>query len=404
MAIQHRKNRPQKPWLVYWRNPITGGRESKSFATKEEADLKEAEVKLRKKNDRASFAPTEHAEESDGALTFDDVFLLYLKAKRFSKKNLRNTILHLKYIRPMIGHIPATELTKADMRAVVRFLREPRFILRDYKDKKGIRIDYKGCKQNTINRKISIVKAALNWAEDEELIPENPIIRFSAPRGADLIIPPPSIEEANRIMAVATEHVRRVVVLGMATGARVGPSELFKMKWEDLTIDPHRHEKDKGKDKKNDSILRIWSANKNLEIPYRDMSIKPLIADVLELWRHDDAENGIMHIIHWKGEPINTIKTTWKTTLKNAGITRRIRPYDLRHSFATEALENGNDGYGGDPKTIATLMGHADPTMIMRRYKHVVPKRMRDTVLEIPDLEIPDLADKNVEETTEPTE
>lgn len=392
MAIQHRKNRPQKPWLVYWRNPITGGRESKSFATKEEADLKEAEVKLRKKNDRASFAPTEHAEESDGALTFDDIFLLYLKAKRFSKKNLRDTLLHLKYVRPMIGHIPATELTKADMRAVVRFLREPRFILRDYKDKKGIRIDYPGCKQNTINRKISIVKAALNWAEDEELIHENPIIRFSAPRGADLIIPPPSIEEANRIMAVASEHVRRVVVLGMGTGARVGPSELFKMKWEDVSIDG------------DNDVLRIWSANKNLEIQYRDLAIKPIVSDVMQIWRKQDEENGIKHIIHWKGEPINTIKTAWSATLERAGITRRIRPYDLRHSFATEALENGNDGYGGDPKTIATLMGHADPTMIMRRYKHVVPKRMRDTVLEIPDLEIPDLADKNGEDTTEPTE
>ncbi|MGE4424111.1 MAG: tyrosine-type recombinase/integrase [Pseudodesulfovibrio sp.] len=392
MAIQHRKNRPQKPWLVYWRNPITGGRESESFATKEEADLKDAEVKFRKKNDRASFAPTEHAEESDGALTFDDIFLLYLKAKRFSRKNLRDTLLHMKYVRPMIGHIPATELTKADMRAVVRFLREPRFILRDYKDKKGVRIDYPGCKQNTINRKVSIVKAALNWAEDEELISENPIIRFSAPRGADLVIPPPSIEEANRIMAVASEHVRRVVVLGMGTGARVGPSELFKMKWEDVSIDG------------DNDVLRIWSANKNLEIQYRDLAIKPIVSDVMQIWRKQDEENGIKHIVHWKGEPINTIKTAWSATLERAGITRRIRPYDLRHSFATEALENGNDGYGGDPKTIATLMGHADPTMIMRRYKHVVPKRMRDTVLEIPDLEIPDLADKNGEETTEPTE
>jgi integrase len=403
MAIQHRKDRKAKPWRVYWRNPYTGGRESESFATKEEAELKDAEVKHRKKFDRGSFAPTEHVEDDDGTLTVDDVILLYLKAKRLTPKNLRDTLLHIKYIRPMIGHIPATELSKADMRAVVRFLREPRFILRDYKHKKNVRKDYAGCKQNTINRKISIFKAALNWAEDEELIPENPIIRFSAPRGADLVIPPPSIEEANKIMDVASEHVRRIVVLGMATGARVGPSELFKMKWEDLTIDPHRHKEDKGKDR-TDSVLRIWSANKNLEIPYRDMSIKPLVADVLEIWRQADKEKGIAHIITWKGETINSIKKAWKATLRRAGITRRIRPYDLRHSFATEALENGNDGYGGDPKTIATLMGHADMTMIMKRYKHVVPKRMRDTVMEIPDVVIPDLADKNGETPTETTE
>jgi integrase len=392
VAIQHRKNRPQKPWLVYWRNPITGGRESESFATKEEADLKDAEVKFRKKNDRASFAPTEHAEESDGALTFDDIFLLYLKAKRFSRKNLRDTLLHMKYVRPMIGHIPATELTKADMRAVVKFLGNPRFIIRDYKHKKGVRKDYPPNKKNTINRKISIVKAALNWAEDQELIPENPIIRFSAPRGSDLVIPPPSIMEANKIMAEASEHVRRVVVLGMGTGARVGPSELFKMKWDDVSIDG------------DNDVLRIWSANKNLEIQYRDIAIKPIVSDVMQIWRKQDEENGVKHIIHWEGRPVNSIKTAWTATLKRAGITRRIRPYDLRHSFATEALENGNDGYGGDPKTIATLMGHADLTMIMRRYKHVVPKRLRNTVLEIPDLEIPDLAAKNGVDTTEPTE
>lgn len=50
-------------------------------------------------------------------------------------------------------------------------------------------------------------------------------------------ITPPSTKEARLLYNVAAPHIRRVIVLGMATGARIGPSELFRLKWSDIDIE-----------------------------------------------------------------------------------------------------------------------------------------------------------------------
>ena len=52
--------------------------------------------------------------------------------------------------------------------------------------------------------------------------------------------------------------------------------------------------------------------------------------------------------------------------LKLRDSSQHIRPYDLRHAFATEAIRAGTD-YG----TVAQLMGHSSPVMVMRHYQHV---------------------------------
>jgi integrase len=48
----------------------------------------------------------------------------------------------------------------------------------------------------------------------------------------------------------------------------------------------------------------------------------------------------------------------------------RISAYVIRHTWATEALENGVD-----PITVATIMGHKDLTQLMKTYQHIEKKR-----------------------------
>jgi integrase len=48
----------------------------------------------------------------------------------------------------------------------------------------------------------------------------------------------------------------------------------------------------------------------------------------------------------------------------------RISAYAIRHTWATEALENGVD-----PITVATIMGHKDLTQLMKTYQHIEKKR-----------------------------
>ena len=62
-------------------------------------------------------------------------------------------------------------------------------------------------------------------------------------------------------------------------------------------------------------------------------------------------------------------------------MTRHIRPYDLRHGFvATEAIAAGVD-YG----TVAELMGHKSPVMVMQHYQHVKNAQKKTAVAALPE-------------------
>src|ERR1019366_8841007 len=70
-------------------------------------------------------------------------------------------------------------------------------------------------------------------------------------------------------------------------------------------------------------------------------------------------------VFTFKGQPINNIKTAWKTALRRSGI-RPLRFHDLRHTFNTRLLE-----LGVIADVRKALMGHSlgdDPHAL---YSHV---------------------------------
>jgi len=167
----------------------------------------------------------------------------------------------------------------------------------------------------------------------------------------------PSVDERNRIWAGAEPHLRRAIILATCTGARVGASELFSIRWEHVDF--------------AGQTITIWSAEKNRAMPYRVLDVPAELLSILAAWRAEDGV-GITHIIHYAGKPIKSIKRSWATALRRAGITRRIRPYDMRHFFATEAIRNG-----ADLKAVAEILGHANMTMILKHYQHTIREQKR---------------------------
>ncbi len=95
-------------------------------------------------------------------------------------------------------------------------------------------------------------------------------------------------------------------------------------------------------------------------------------------WYAEDKKKG--HIVHYHGKPIKKIQTSWEGALSRAGITRRIRPYDLRHNFITQALADG-----ADLKALSEIVG-SRPETLMRHYQHVTRELHRQTVAKIPAL------------------
>jgi integrase len=63
----------------------------------------------------------------------------------------------------------------------------------------------------------------------------------------------------------------------------------------------------------------------------------------------------------------NVVKREFWPSLKRAGL-RRIRFHDLRHTFATLLIDQGESA-----KYIQTQLGHASIQVTMDRYGHLLP-------------------------------
>jgi integrase len=77
------------------------------------------------------------------------------------------------------------------------------------------------------------------------------------------------------------------------------------------------------------------------------------------------------------GTPMNAKNLTarsFKPLLKLAGLPN-IRFHDLRHTFATLMLQNGEH-----PKVVQEMLGHATIAITMDTYSHVLPNMQRDAV------------------------
>lgn len=341
MAIRKRGSSYQ----VYWRNPITGQRECQAVPTLKEARKLDSLIKHKKEHEREAFTQAEPP-RPDG-LTVEDAVYAYLKAKQFTPLNLSLTISHARPCLAEIGMVPVADLTLAHMRKLVSVLKAS------------------GLKQNGINRKVSVIKAALTWAESEELAGPNPIARFSCPRGEDEKIVPPSPAEARRILAAAPPHVHRAVLLAFYLGVRVGVSELFSITWENVDLER--------------GVVHVRSARKNKAVVWRELGISAAIAPFLASWGAQDGFQG--PLVHYEGHAIGHMRRAWASTLKAAGITRYLSPYSLRHAFATYALSAG-----ADVGAVAKVMGHSSTAMIHRNYQHVLDSQRRQVMESLPDL------------------
>lgn len=332
--------------MVYWANPFTKKLESQSFETEAEAKKHDSLVKHQLKFEPELFRPAEEAGPDD-IVTVDNLFHAYLRSRKLPAANLDRELRHvLELYKALPPATHVTDLNVQDMKKVVGRMRDA------------------GQSQNTVHRRIGVLKAALNWAESEGRIAENPILRFKLKREEPVRVPPPTPQELEAILRVAPENIRRMIVLGVTFGMRVGPSEMFKLTWDHV---------DFGR-----GIIRVESARKNKRTVWRDLFIDPAIRPVLRAWFVEDAKRGIKPIIYkalskMGGKPVTTLIKKWREVLKEAGITRKIRPYDLRHAFATYALL-----HGADRLATALTMGHADTTMLDKHYQHIQARQMRD--------------------------
>ena len=168
-----------------------------------------------------------------------------------------------------------------------------------------------------------------------------------------------SQEEVARLIDSAGNLMHRAMVMTLyATG--VHRAELCRLKVADI---------DSGR-----MVLHLQQGKGGRD---RDVPLSPKLLDTLrEYWRWMKPKTYLFPGMenNWRPDVPVTTKVAWiavTEAAKAAGITKRVSPHTLRHSFATHLLEAG-----ADLRTIQLLLGHAklaDTTV----YLHLSRRRLQ---------------------------
>jgi len=223
-------------------------------------------------------------------------------------------------------------------------------------------------KRTTIHRELSDIRAVLNWAAKRRYIAFNPIAGYEMPKRDDAEILPPSPKEIELILNHSPDRLTRAICISYYTGLRPGLRELYSLKWENVDFDT--------------GTITVISAKKFGKYKTRLVPIHPGFVEILKSWhRLDQFDKGF--IIRYRGKPVKSLKKIYSQAKQKAGITRRLRLYDLRHAFATLLLK-----HNADLKSTSEILGHSRPDTTTRIYQHTDFEMHQAAVNKLPEIRL----------------
>lgn len=326
MAIRAKRN----GFEVYYRDPATGKQRSRFFKNRKDAEKEDRRVKYLLEFDRVKILE----EDADRTIVPPEAeakpYTLADAAKDWCRWHNRSKCPDpLPIVVKRFGTLEVAKITTKTLSQCVLSLQQ------------------QGLAQTTVARRLVGIMTLLHTAETMGVIQQAPK-RPKIVKGISEQFVPPNEEELSKLYDAAPDSLKRVIVLGAYFGMRVGPCELTSLKWSDIDFD--------------NWIIRLRAAKKNHSEPVRVLPIPVQFRDLFSAWYRADGCNADKNVT----VSHNSLSKSWLKLLEKADITRRIRPYDLRHAFATNALRRGID-----IGTVAKLMGHTDISMIAQYYQYV---------------------------------
>jgi len=202
------------------------------------------------------------------------------------------------------------------------------------------------------NNALRTLRRMLGKAVEWGLIRTAPRIRLLKEYGRSAIIDP---ETETKLLTMAGQPLRDVLVIMLDTGMR--PSEVFRMRWENLN----------------------WEA-RTIFVPYgktrnsrRYVPMSQRVMDALRIRAASRTSDWVFPSNSRSGHLVSVEKQFIDARAK-AGISPQVVLYCARHTFATEVL-----GATGNLALIMKAMGHSDAKTAMV-YQHPAIETVRQVV------------------------
>jgi integrase/recombinase XerD len=219
-------------------------------------------------------------------------------------------------------------------------------------------------------RIISGIKAFFRYLELDDVIKDDPSSLLEAPKLGRKLPDTLNNSEIELMLAAIDrskpegERNRAIIETLYACGLRV--SELVNLSISNLYLD--------------EAFIRvIGKGDKERLVPIHEQAAQSIQLYIEEVRVHIDIKPGQEDVVFLsaRGNKLSRVMIFYiiRDLAERAGIRKKISPHTLRHSFATELIENG-----ADLRAIQEMLGHASITTT-EIYTHLDRKFLHDTVL-----------------------
>ncbi len=220
----------------------------------------------------------------------------------------------------------------------------------------------RGLSAKTVRNIHQIISSALKLAVEQRLIAHNPADGCALPKVERKEMQTLPIEQLTSFLREAKDSgVFALYYIDLTTGLRRG--ELLGLKWSDIDLEKGDLRVQRQIGRINGKIIEMPLKTKNA---YRTL---PLSADAISVLKMQKCKVGNSEWVFPSpsGGPMSpdSVLHMLQRVLKRAGLPR-IRFHDLRHTFATMALQNGVD-----VKTVSSMLGHYSAGFTLDTYAHV---------------------------------
>ena len=339
----------------------------RSVYGKTQAEVRQKLSAIASDMDSGEYISPDKITVAEWAKTWKEDYLVDVKQSTVNQYDYQFRI----HIIPEIGAIKLQKLTGSMIQGFYQRIQKPHKIKVDKRT-----INCKGLSPKSIKNVHGVLHACLDQAIKNGIIRNNPSDACVLPKVVKREMN--TVTDINRFFQIISgEEYESIYLFAVFTGMR--QAEIIGLTWdcvdfENGTITVEKQlRRDHGTAGEEYTFTSPKNGKKRIIAPaqfvFDALKQETTKQSEIKLKRGRDFSNGSNLVFtneiggHLCG---GTIYDHWKAILKANGIEKNIRFHDLRHSFATISLENGED-----IKTVSENLGHSTVAFTMDTYAHV---------------------------------
>jgi integrase/recombinase XerD len=249
--------------------------------------------------------------------------------------------------------------------AISRGIRDPNRLTRSMLREFVFLLKDLGLSPASIRRSVSAIRTYYGFLLGEGKAANDPSDRLESPRRGRILPETLTVVEVEALLAAPKIEQplawRDRALLELAYGAGLRVSELCNLGLTDLLL--------------RENLVRVFGKGSKERLVPVGRSLIGAVSVYLHTMRPelDRGKSKGRVLLNARGEPLSRVGawTVVKRAAERAGITKRVTPHTLRHTFATHLLEGG-----ADLRAVQEMLGHADLSTT-QIYTHVDREYLR---------------------------